>query len=317
MTSYDFLISKENNGELGKLLTQCIGNLENRSEVISALQNYSLGNTHRKESELVSKALMMLYKLGGGSFDYFAKLYYIFREKNMDCAITTCNIMLKLLINKKMYNEARKYINNGYKDGNYNYLKGVVQCISGEYKEALESFRISKILSKRRVNNFEVITLMLLSDIFTLKNYNWTDIKKPYKELFECIKLGDIEQLEKVIQKNYNVFYNDNTLILTNRLFKNIIQEGIRKISIVYKKVSIEDMNMILRINAEPLLKKSIEQGIVNGRIEDGNFISADKNKEEIKLRTNDTFIINSKIKKIMKHKERKEITYENYVQEK
>lgn len=65
-----------------------------------------------------------------------------------------------------MFVYANEYLDDAYAyDSKYNFYKGIVECLSMQYENALVSFRMSMSLSDKytkKVTRYECINLMLL-----------------------------------------------------------------------------------------------------------------------------------------------------------
>jgi 26S proteasome regulatory subunit N3 len=91
------------------------------------------------------------------------------------------------------------------------------------------------------------------------------------------VKQADLERFDEILVQHRSEFMGEGLYFVIRRLAQNVVQEGIRKISLVYSRISIGDAARLLRMSEEDvehLVQKTIRQGFVKGRVADGVFHS-------------------------------------------
>lgn len=95
---------------------------------------------------------------------------------------------------------------------------------------------------------------------------------KAYLELAKAVKKGDLSIYEKVAHKYHDVFKTDNNLSFVERLQHNVLKTGLKKISISYSRVSLNDVASKLCIgsakSAEYVCSKAIRDGVIDATID-------------------------------------------------
>lgn len=267
-------------------------------------------------SYIVRACFISMKKLNDYDLRLFCNLLITNRKYgNAKTSLALNNIVLKILIEKKMFCFARNYLNDEYKDDSkYNFYKGIIECVSMEYEDALCSFRLAMALSDRytsKVRKYECVTLMLLGKLD--KSYKWCKSLCAYKEACDAVKMGDRKKLERVIEEYKSAFWEDKTFFLVCRLHHLIVQEGIRKISLVYTRISLKDVREKYEI-PEDLFIKYIEDKKIRGVVQNDVYISGSVPPMHRTLRLLDTLRLNEKCHERMRYPKIKKINYENYV---
>ncbi|ELQ74370.1 26S proteasome regulatory complex, subunit RPN3/PSMD3 [Trachipleistophora hominis] len=267
-------------------------------------------------SYIVRACFISMKKLNDYDLRLFCNLLITNRKYgNAKTSLALNNIVLKILIEKKMFWYARNYLNDEYcDDSKYNLYKGIVRCVSMEYEDALRSFRLAMALSDRytsKVRKYECVTLMLLGRMD--KSYRWCKSLCAYKEACDAVKMGDRKKLGRVIEEYKSAFWEDKTFFLVCRLHHLIVQEGIRKISLVYTRISLQDVQEKYGI-AEELFTRYVKDRKIRGIVQNGVYISGSVPPLRRTLRLLDTLRLNEKCSERMRYPRIKKINYENYV---
>lgn len=265
---------------------------------------------------IVKACFKSMKRFNDYDFRFFCNLLITNKKyENVKTSLALNNIVLKILIEKKMFYFARNYLSDDYKDdGKYNFYKGIIQCVSMEYEDALVSFRLAMALSDRynnKIHKYECVTLMLLGRLG--KSFKWNNNLCAYKEACDAVKMGDRKKLEAVLEEYKSVFWDDRTYFLVCRLHHLILQEGIRKISLVYSRISLKDVQEKYRI-PENLFRKFIDEKKIRGIIKNNVYISGSIQPVNQELRLLDTLRLNERCLEKMSYPKIKKINYENYV---
>ncbi|KAF9590741.1 hypothetical protein IFM89_038042 [Coptis chinensis] len=164
---------------------------------------------------------------------------------------------------------------------------GKICIIQLEYTDAKESLlqAARKALGFRvQCNKWAVIVQLLLGEIPERIVFMQKGMKKalrPYFELTNAVRVGDLELFRNVADKFASTFNSDRTHNLIVRLRHNVIRTGLRNISISYSRISLKDVAEKLRLNsenpvadAESIVAKAIRDGAIDATIDHANGIA-------------------------------------------
>lgn len=73
---------------------------------------------------------------------------------------------------------------------------------------------------------------------------------RPYFELTNVVRIGDLELFRNVVEKYVTTFKTDGTNNLIVRLSHNVIRTGLCNISISYSHISLADLAQKLRLSS-------------------------------------------------------------------
>lgn len=195
------------------------------------------------------------------------------------------NCLLDMLVGNKIFQRIESSISTTSEQARYNYYNGIISMVEGEYKCALKHFHTSIILSTNRdlILGAEkrVILCMLLSSDYRIP-YPYRSRLRTYFDLASAVKKADIKAFEEVLERSKDELMSEGMYFVARRLSQNVIQEGVRRISVVYSRISYEDMARLLAINpgeVEYLVRRTICKGLVKGKVVDGVFYSLKEGK--------------------------------------
>ncbi|OAY77818.1 putative 26S proteasome non-ATPase regulatory subunit 3 [Ananas comosus] len=170
----------------------------------------------------------------------------------------------------------------------YLFYLGKIRTIQLEYTDAKESLlqAARKAPSTARgfliqCNKWAVIVRLLLGEIPERTVFMQKGMKKalrPYFELTNAVRVGDLELFRTVADKFASTFSSDRTHNLIVRLRHNVIRTGLRNISISYSRISLPDVAKKLSLNsenpvadAESIVAKAIRDGAIDATIDHAN----------------------------------------------
>lgn len=265
---------------------------------------------------LVKICFKSMKKLNKYDFRLFCSLLITNKKYgNQRASTALTNIILKILIEKKMFKYARNYFDVAFvQDGLYNLYKGIIECVSMNYDESLTCLEKAALFSNKHLNKiekFKVIALILSGKLNT--SYNWNKNLIAYKEASEAVKLGDRDKLTRVIEEYKNIFWDDNTYFLIRRFHHLILHECIRKISVVYSRISLKEIEERFKISKE-LFEHFVYKNKINGVIQKDVFYSVISHRSSELINLISTTSLNERILDSMTYPEIKKINYENYV---
>lgn len=202
--------------------------------------------------------------------------------------ITNC--LLDMFISNKIFQRIESNIVTTSEQARYNYYNGIISMVEGDYESALKSFHTSIILSTNRdlVLGAEkrVILCMLLNSDYRI-SYPYKPSLRTYFGLASVVKKAEIKRFEETLENSKDELMAQGLYFVARRLSQNVIQEGIRRISIVYSRISFVDIAHLLDINpeeAEYLVKRTIRKGLIKGEVVDDIFHSLKEDKSVVDI---------------------------------
>ena len=155
----------------------------------------------------------------------------------------------------------------------YLYYMGRILAIQLEYSEALTKLTMAvrkapqdyALGFSRSVQKLITLVHLLTGDIPERSTFNLPEFRKhlhPYLKLTQAVRTGDLLSYHTIIQQHGESFKQDGNLTLVHRLEHNVVKTGLRKISISYSKISLEDVALKLHLpsaaSAEYICSKAI-----------------------------------------------------------
>ncbi|KAF9763883.1 26S proteasome regulatory subunit RPN3 [Nosema granulosis] len=242
------------------------------------------------------------------------------KEKgNEETVSVLTNCILDMLIQNKIYMRLENNITTTGEQAKYNYYNGIIEMVEMNYKKALELFHHANILSKNKnlTGTIEkhIIMCMLLQSDFNIP-YSFSKKLKVYFELVNTVKSADLSSFEHVLEKYREDLMRDDLYFIAQRLAQNVVQEGIRKIALVYSRISYVDISKTLNMEEEDvdfILRKTINQGLVRGKVEDRVFYSLKNTKDvqDININIKDGLYLTKYIREQMKYPKIEPLCYE------
>lgn len=169
-------------------------------------------------------------------------------------------------------------------ESRYFYYLAKINSIQLNYSDAYE-FVITAIRKAPQTQNAQgflqssfklsVLIELLTGDIPELSYFRKSGIPaqvlKPYQEITQAVKLGDLKIFNEALAKYREVYINDDNLTLVERLKSNVIKTGIRIISLSYTKIHLKDICIKLHLDnessAEYIVSKAIRDGVIDAKI--------------------------------------------------
>ncbi|ODV91167.1 hypothetical protein CANCADRAFT_31900 [Tortispora caseinolytica NRRL Y-17796] len=115
-----------------------------------------------------------------------------------------------------------------------------------------------------------VIELLLgdIPDVSVFRRVEFERVLKPYFEVAQCVRVGDLEMFSKTVQAHKPTLIRDGTYTLILRLRQNVIKTGIRTMSLTYSKISLRDICIGLKLDNEASAEYMVARAIRDGVIE-------------------------------------------------
>ncbi|KAK4178586.1 putative 26S proteasome regulatory subunit rpn3 [Triangularia setosa] len=94
----------------------------------------------------------------------------------------------------------------------------------------------------------------------------------PYFLLVRAVRVGDLEDFERIVAQHGDTFRRDGTYTLILRLRQNVIKTGIRMMSLSYSRISLRDICIRLHLgseeSAEYIVAKAIRDGVIEATLD-------------------------------------------------
>ncbi|KAK4275076.1 hypothetical protein QN277_018215 [Acacia crassicarpa] len=234
---------------------------------------------------------------------------------------TLLNLLLRNYLHYNLFDQAEKLrskaqrfeAHSNQQFCRYLFYLGKIQTIQLEYTDAKESLLqaarkapVAALGFRIQCNKWAVIVRLLLGEIpertiFTQKGME--KALKPYFELTNAVRIGDLEQFRNVADKFGTTFRADGIHNLIVRLRHNVIRTGLRNISISYSRISLADVAQRLRLNsanlvadAESIVAKAIRDGAIDATLDHGNGWMVSKETVDVYSTTEPQLSFNSRI---------------------
>lgn len=209
---------------------------------------------------------------------------------------TLLNLLLRNYLHYNLYDQAEKLRSKAPSFGAHSnqqhcrhlFYVGKIQTIQLEYTDAKESLlqasRKAPVAARGfriQCNKWAVIVRLLLGEIPERTIFMQKGMEaalRPYFELTNAVRIGDLELFRGVAEKFSSTFDKDRTHNLIVRLRHNVIRTGLRNISISYSRISLADVAKKLRLDsanpiadAESIVAKAIHDGAIDATLDHSN----------------------------------------------
>ncbi|CAM6102151.1 unnamed protein product [Calypogeia fissa] len=144
-------------------------------------------------------------------------------------------------------------------------------------------------------NKWAVIVRLLLEEIPERTTFMQQVMQKPlrpYFELTNAVRIGDLELFRQVAERNNVTFSADKTQNLTVHLRHNVTRTGLRNISISYFRISLADVAAKLHLqsatdvdDAESIVTRAIRDGGIDATVDHANGWMQSKETEKMQER--------------------------------
>ncbi|CAN1771148.1 Probable 26S proteasome non-ATPase regulatory subunit 3 [Linum perenne] len=190
---------------------------------------------------------------------------------------TLLNLLLRNYLHYNLYDQAEKL--------RYLFYLGKIRTIQLEYTDAKESLLqaarkapVAALGFRIQCTKWAVIVRLLLGEIperTVFMQKGMENALRPYFELTNAVRIGDLELFKSVAEKFSTTFSSDRTQNLIVRLRHNVIRTGLRNISISYSRISLADVAKKLRLDtpnpiadAESIVAKAIRDGAIDATLD-------------------------------------------------
>ncbi|EEF41131.1 probable 26S proteasome non-ATPase regulatory subunit 3 [Ricinus communis] len=234
---------------------------------------------------------------------------------------TLLNLLLRNYLHYNLYDQAEKLrskaprfeAHSNQQFCRYLFYLGKIRTIQLEYTDAKESLlqaaRKSPVAAlgfRVQCNKWAIIVRLLLGEIPERTVFMQKGMEKalrPYFELTNAVRIGDLELFKSVAEKFSTIFSADRTHNLIVRLRHNVIRTGLRNISISYSRISLADVAKKLRLDsanpvadAESIVAKAIRDGAIDATLDHANGWMVSKETGDIYSTNEPQIAFNSRI---------------------
>ncbi|KAK0577446.1 hypothetical protein LWI29_033062 [Acer saccharum] len=234
---------------------------------------------------------------------------------------TLLNLLLRNYLHYNLYDQAEKLrskaprfeAHSNQQFCRYLFYLGKIRTIQLEYTDAKESLlqaaRKAPVAAQGfRIlcNKWAILVRLLLGEIPERTTFMQKGMEKalrPYFELTNAVRIGDLELFRAVAEKFAGTFSADRTNNLIVRLRHNVIRTGLRNISISYSRISLVDVAKKLRLDsanpvadAESIVAKAIRDGAIDATLDHANGWVVSKETGDIYSTTEPQLAFNSRI---------------------
>ncbi|KAJ0085972.1 hypothetical protein Patl1_09490 [Pistacia atlantica] len=190
---------------------------------------------------------------------------------------------------------------------------GKIRTIQLEYTDAKESLlqaaRKAPVAARGfriQCNKWAILVRLLLGEIPERTIFMQKGMEKalrPYFELTNAVRIGDLEMFRVVAEKFAGTFKADRTHNLIVRLRHNVIRTGLRNISISYSRISLADVAKKLGLDsanpvadAKSIVAKAIRDDAIDATLDHANGWMVSKETGDIYSTNEPQIAFNSRI---------------------
>eukprot|EP01023_Acetabularia_acetabulum_P059511 TRINITY_DN7154_c0_g1_i1.p1 TRINITY_DN7154_c0_g1~~TRINITY_DN7154_c0_g1_i1.p1 ORF type:complete len:490 (-),score=67.90 TRINITY_DN7154_c0_g1_i1:204-1652(-) len=197
---------------------------------------------------------------------------------------TLLNLLLRNYLHYNLYDQAEKLRSKAQRPEQsrsntqfcrYLYYLGRIRAVQLEYMEAKESLQQAlrkapsgALAFRVNVSKWLIVIRLLLGEIPDLVDFTQPGMEvalRPYFELTQAVRAGDLHAYSEVVNKCKDVFEQDKTNNFIVRLRTSVIRIGLRRISLAYSHISLTDIAIKLGLSsdeeAESIVAKAIRDG--------------------------------------------------------
>ncbi|KAL8128928.1 hypothetical protein V2J09_018083 [Rumex salicifolius] len=276
----------------------------NEAKVCSSASIVRLKSLNRRTLDVIASRLYfyysLSYELAGELADIRGELLTLHRLATLHHdelgQETLLNLLLRNYLHYNLYDQAEKLrskaprfeAHSNQQFSRYLFYLGKIRTIQLEYTDAKESLlqaaRKAPVAARGfriQCTKWAVIVRLLLGEIPERTIFVQKGMEKalrPYFELTNAVRIGDLELFRSVAEKFASTFNADRTHNLIVRLRHNVIRTGLRNISISYSRISLPDVARKLRLDspnpiadAESIVAKAIRDGAIDATLDHAN----------------------------------------------
>jgi 26S proteasome regulatory subunit N3 len=199
------------------------------------------------------------------------------------------NLLLRNYISSHLYDVADKFVSkitfpqqaDASEIAKYLYYTGKINAFKLNYSAACQNLFLairkcpaSAVGFLQASYKLAVLVQLLMGEIPERGIFRLEGLQQalfPYYRITQSVRNGDIALFQAVLQEHMEAWKRDCTLSLVLRLRHNVIRAGVKKISVAYSRISLQDVQKKLLLDtvqdAEYIVMKCIKDGIVDAFI--------------------------------------------------
>merc|ERR1719498_2199088 len=209
---------------------------------------------------------------------------------------TLMNLVIRNYLTYNLYEQALKFVKKtefpesrpNAQYARYLYYIGQIKAVQLEYSDShaklMQAIRKAPQSAnvalgfKLAAYKLAVIVELLTGGVPDRSTFMQKELRaqlRPYYNICQAVRSGDLNAFKEVVQRNEALFKKDKTLTLINRLRYNVIKTGLRSINMSYSKISLKDICMKLGLESEQdaagVVSKAIVDGVIDATIDHDN----------------------------------------------
>eukprot|EP01059_Diplonema_ambulator_P021360 TRINITY_DN3549_c0_g1_i1.p1 TRINITY_DN3549_c0_g1~~TRINITY_DN3549_c0_g1_i1.p1 ORF type:complete len:316 (+),score=123.59 TRINITY_DN3549_c0_g1_i1:337-1284(+) len=201
------------------------------------------------------------------------------------------NKMLENLLHHDLVDQADKLICNTelhepYRSTNqaarFCFYKGYVKAVQLDYTESNNLLQQALRKAPEKAQGFRTIATklwlivqLLMGEIPARSEFMVKGLKNalaPYLMLTSAVRFGQLSRFTKVVSRNADLFHDDRTYMLIQRIRHNVIKTGLRRVSLSYSRISFKDICQKLNLDnpedTEYIVAKAITDRVIDAVID-------------------------------------------------
>lgn len=158
------------------------------------------------------------------------------------------------------------------------FYAALISANSGDYSSATDLFLEAQSKANPKALGFHasivkysVVVALLIGEIPARSSLEKNISTQPYLSLANSVRLGNLERFETTVTQYAEKFKLDGTIELISRLPTRVIQAGVLRIGLAYRRISLEEVQNHLRLpNLQAtfdILCKVISDKLIAGKV--------------------------------------------------
>jgi len=197
------------------------------------------------------------------------------------------NLILQKYLEDRMISQAAKFCTKAnlpersepFQIARYSFNVGRINVVQLQYGDALAMFRQAlrkapqhgALGFKQIVTKYFVVTMLLMGDIPERSIFRQEGLVtplEPYLQLTQAVRVGNMTLFKDTLNWKNAQFEKDGVYMLITRLRHNVIKAALRKISVSYSRIHLNDVASKLQLEsaleAEYMVAKAIKDGVID-----------------------------------------------------
>lgn len=218
---------------------------------------------------------------------------------------TLLNLLLRNHLHYNLYDQAEKFRSKAQRGElfrshqqycRYLYYLGRIRAVQLEYSEARDCLQQASRKAPSSAMGFRItcdkwliLVRLLLGEVPDRTEFAVPGLSRalrPYFELTQAVRSGDLVAFAQVAQLHDGVFRTDGVRNLVMRLHHNVLRTGLRRISVAYSRIGLADVAARLHVpsaeEAECIVAKAIRDGAIDAVIDHAGAAMVSKESQEV-----------------------------------